>query len=141
MRIENRKARFNYTFIDNYEAGIMLLGSEVKSLREGKGNISEAYIIIENDEVYILNMYIAKYNESSYMNHDEYRKRKLLLHKRQILSMKKELQGTGMTIIPVSLYLSKGKFKIEIALSKGKKDYDKRQSIKERELKRSIKEL
>ena len=123
----NRKARFNYFFNEFFEAGIVLKGSEVKSLRDGKANISEAYAIDEQGEIFLLNSHIPSYKESSYNNHDPKRNRKLLLNKREINKLIGRVNREGYTLIPTKLYFKKGKAKIEIAVAKGKREYDKRQ--------------
>ena len=129
----NRKARFNYFFNEFYEAGIVLTGSEVKSLREGKVNISEAYAFDDNGEIYLVNSHIPLYKESSYNNHDPKRNRKLLFNKREINKLIGRINREGFTLIPTKLYFKKGKAKIEIAVAKGKKKYDKRQTKKTRD--------
>ena len=129
----NRKAKFNYFFNDFFEAGIALKGSEVKSLRDGKANISEAYAIDELGEIFLLNSHIPSYKESSYNNHDPKRNRKLLLNKREINKLIGKVNREGYTLIPTKLYFKKGKAKIEIAVAKGKRQYDKRQVKKKRD--------
>ena len=129
----NRKARFNYFFNEFFEAGIALKGSEVKSLRDGKANISEAYAIDEQGEIFLLNSHIPSYKESSYNNHDPKRNRKLLLNKREINKLIGKINREGYTLIPTKLYFKKGKAKIEIAVAKGKRQYDKRQVKKTRD--------
>ena len=129
----NRKARFNYFFNEFYEAGIVLKGSEVKSLREGKANISESYAIDNAGEIFLLNSHIPSYKESSYNNHDPKRNRKLLLNSREIKKLIGKINQEGFTLIPTKLYFKKGKAKIEIAVAKGKKHHDKRQAIKKRD--------
>tara|TARA_B110000444_G_C18534212_1_gene452643 strand:+ start:177 stop:614 length:438 start_codon:yes stop_codon:yes gene_type:complete len=141
--VQNRKARYNYFFLEKFEAGIELLGSEIKSLRNGRVDISESFAREEGNEIYLINSYFAKYSNSSYMNHDEKRQRKLLLHKKEIRKIAGKLNKESLTLIPVQIYFNKkGLAKIELAISKGKKNYDKRESKKkkswERE-KRSIK--
>ena len=126
----NRKARFNYFFKEFFEAGIVLFGSEVKSLRQGKANISESYASDDKGEIYLLNSHIPSYKESSYNNHDPRRNRKLLLNKREINKLIGRVNREGFTLIPTKLYFKKGKAKVEIAVAKGKKQYDKRQSKK-----------
>ena len=123
----NRKAKFNYFFNEFFEAGIVLKGSEVKSLREGKANISEAYATDGQGEIFLLNSHIPSYKESSYNNHDPKRNRKLLLNKREINKLIGKVNREGYTLIPTKLYFKKGKAKIEIAVAKGKRHYDKRQ--------------
>ena len=129
----NRKARFNYSFMEFFEAGIVLKGSEVKSLREGKANISESYAFDNNGEIFLVNSHIPAYKESSYNNHDPKRNRKLLLTKREINKLIGRINREGFTLIPTKLYFKKGKAKIEIAVAKGKKQYDKRQTKKKRD--------
>ena len=129
----NRKARFNYFFSEFYEAGIVLKGSEVKSLRDGKANISEAYAIDEQGEIFLLNSHIPSYKESSYNNHDPKRNRKLLFNKREINKLIGKINIEGYTLIPTRLYFKKGKAKVEIAVAKGKRQYDQRQVKKKRD--------
>ena len=136
MEILNKKANFNYYIENKIEAGISLQGTEVKSIRKGSADIKDSYIRIKDNEAYIINMYIAKYEEGNIFNHDERRERKLLLHKKEILKLKKEIELDGITLIPTKIYLKKNKVKVEIGIAKGKKNYDKRESIKERDLKR-----
>ena len=126
----NRKARYNYFFEEFFEAGIVLKGSEVKSLRDGKANISESYAIDEKGEFFLVNSHIPSYKESSYNNHDPKRNRKLLFNKREINKLIGKINREGLTLIPTKLYFKKGKAKIEIAVAKGKKQYDKRHSKK-----------
>ena len=129
----NRKARYNYFFKDFFEAGIVLKGSEVKSLRDGKANISESYAFDINGEIFLINCHIPSYKESSYNNHDPIRNRKLLLNKKEINKLMGRVNKEGYTLIPTKLYFKKGKAKIEIAVAKGKKQYDKRQVKKKRD--------
>jgi len=129
----NRKARFNYFFKEFYEAGIVLKGSEVKSLRDGKANISESYAFDDFGEIYLVNSHIPSYKESSYNNHDPKRNRKLLLNKREINKLIGRINREGYTLVPTKLYFKKGKAKIEIAVAKGKKQHDKRHTKKKRD--------
>ena len=129
----NRKARFNYFFEEFYEAGIALHGSEIKSLRNGKVNISESYAYDHKGEFYLVNSHIPQYKESSYNNHNPLRNRKLLLNKREINKLIGRINREGFTLIPTKLYFKKGKAKIEIAVAKGKREYDKRQVKKKRD--------
>ena len=129
----NRKAGFNYFFREFFEAGIELKGSEVKSLRAGKANISESYAYNHNGEIYLINSHIPSYKESSYNNHEPNRNRKLLLNKREINKLIGRINREGFTLIPTKLYFKKGKAKIEIAVGKGKKQYDKRQVKKKQD--------
>jgi SsrA-binding protein len=129
----NRKARFNYFFKEFFEAGIVLKGSEVKSLRDGKANISESYAFDEQGELYLVNSHIPSYKESSYNNHDPKRNRKLLLNKKEINKLIGRINREGYTLIPTKLYFRKGKAKVEIAVAKGKKQYDKRHTKKKKD--------
>ena len=138
MEILNRKARFNYEIIDTIECGIVLKGTEIKSIRDGKANIKDSYGIIRNNEVYILNMHISPYENGGVFNHQETRTRKLLLHKKEILKLKNKLELEGFTLIPLKLYFVNGKAKIELGLCKGKKLYDKRQDIAKKDAQKQI---
>ena len=129
----NRKARFNYFFLEFFEAGIALKGSEVKSLRSGKANISESYAYDDKGEIYLINSHIPSYKESSYNNHNPKRNRKLLLNKKEINKLLGRINREGFTLIPTKLYFKKGKAKVEIAVAKGKKQYDKRHVKKQRD--------
>ena len=129
----NRKARFNYFFTEFFEAGIALKGSEVKSLREGKVNISDSYAFDVKGEIFLVNAYISSYKESSYNEHNPNRNRKLLLNKREINKLIGRVNREGFTLIPTKLYFKKGRAKVEIAVAKGKKQYDKRQVKKKRD--------
>lgn len=137
---ENRKARFDYFLEERYEAGLVLLGTEIKALREHAVNIKDAYVIIKNDEAYILNMNIAEYSKGNLFNHDPVRTRKLLLHKKEILKMKQKVQEAGYTLIPTKVYLTKGRAKVEIAVAKGKHKYDKREDEKKKAIEKSIRQ-
>lgn len=134
----NKKAKFNYFLLDSTEVGIVLQGTEIKSVRANKVNIADAYCIIRNEEMFIVNLHIAKYDHGNIFNHDETRSRKLLLHKKQIIKMNNKVMQENLSIVPTKVYIEKGLCKLEIALAKGKKNYDKRQSIKERDDKRNI---
>jgi len=136
MSINNKKAYHEFFILEEEVAGIQLFGSEVKSLRDGNGNIRDAYVLIVNNEVFLRGMFISKYKESSWTNHEEVRDRKLLLTKKQIKDFQKELKVNGVTIVPLSVYTVKGKFKVKIGLAKGKKLYDKKATIKEKDIKR-----
>ena len=129
----NRKASFNYFFTELLEAGIVLKGSEVKSLRDGKGSIADSYAIDNNGELYLINSHIPLYRQSSYNNHNPKGDRKLLLNRREINKLIGRINQEGLTLIPTKLYFLKGKVKVEIAVAKGKKLYDKRQVKKTRE--------
>ena len=132
----NRKARFNYFFNELIEAGIVLKGSEVKSLREGKGNITDSYATDSNGEIYLINSHIPLYKQSSYNNHNPRDMRKLLLNKKEINKILGKINREGLTIIPTKLYFKKGKAKVELAIAKGKKIYDKRNVKKKRDWQR-----
>ena len=129
----NRKASFNYFFLETLEAGISLKGSEVKSLRDGKGNIADSYAVDNNGELFLINSHIPLYRQSSYNNHDPKEDRKLLLKKKEINKLIGKINQDGLTLIPTKLYFLKGKVKVEIAVAKGKKLYDKRQVKKTRD--------
>ena len=129
----NRKASFNYFFIELLEAGIVLKGSEVKSLRDGKGSIADSYAVDNNGEIFLINSHIPLYRQSSYNNHDPKGNRKLLLSRKEINKLIGRINQDGLTLIPTKLYFSKGKVKVEIAVAKGKKLYDKRQVKKKRD--------
>lgn len=133
----NRKAFHNYEIYEKFEAGIALVGSEVKSIREGKVNLKDAYVEIRSREAFMLNSHISQYSNASYNNHEPERERKLLLHKQELLKLDRKVKTRGVTIIPLRMYFNlKRKIKVEIALAKGKREYDKKQVIKERDIRR-----
>ena len=134
----NRKAYHNYFVDDEYEAGIVLLGSEVKSLREGKVHLKDAYARFEDKELYLVNAHISSYSHATHKNHEPERHRKLLLHRRELNRLKTKVDQAGYTLIPLSLYFKDSHVKCKLGLCRGKKLFDKRQSIKEREHKREI---
>ncbi len=136
MEIVNKKAKFDYFIEEEIEAGIVLVGTEIKSLRKGSVDLKDTYVRIKNNEAYIINMYIAKYDEGNIFNHDERRERKLLLHKKEIQKLEELSKKDGYTLIPIRAYLKKNLAKISIGVCKGKKNYDKREAIKERDLKK-----
>lgn len=138
MEILNRVARHNYTIEEEIECGIALSGTEIKSIRDGKANLKDSYGMIRNHEAYLLNMYIAPYKEGNIFNHQERRTRKLLLHKKQILKWYDKIRLEGYTLVPLKVYLVKNRAKILMGLAKGKKNYDKRESMKERDMKRQM---
>ena len=138
MEILNRKARYDYEIEDTYEAGIVLTGTEIKSIREGKVNIKDSYAIIRNDEIYLLNTHISIYEEGNRFNHEEDRTRKLLLHKKEILKLRDKLEVEGYTLVPLKIYFVKNKAKVLIGVAKGKKNYNKKETIKERDIKREM---
>jgi len=129
----NRKASFNYFLIDFFEAGLVLRGSEIKSVRNSKVSIADSYGIEKNGEIYLINSHIPVYKEASYSNHSPYAERKLLLNKREINKLIGKMNQEGLTLVPTKMYFKKGKAKIEIALGKGKKNFDKRQTKKTRD--------
>lgn len=135
---DNRRARHDYHILDTYEAGIELKGTEVKSLREGKATLSEAYVTIRNLEAYIVNWYIHPYEQGNRFNPDPLRDRKLLLHKREILKLSQNIMEEGLTLIPLKLYRKQGLLKLEIAVARGKKQYDKRRAIEDRDMQRQM---
>ena len=131
--VQNRKARYNYFFLEKFEAGIELRGSEIKSLRNGRVDIAESFAREVDNEIYLINSYFEKYSNSSYLNHEENRQRKLLLHKKEIRKIVGKLNKDSLTLIPIQIYFNKrGLAKVELALSKGKKNYDKRESKKKK---------
>ena len=134
----NRRARRNYFITETMEAGLVLQGTEAKALREGRANLQDAYCKVENDEAFLLNAHISPYSHGNLQNHDPLRPRKLLLHKREIGKLKKASEQKGYTIIPLKLYFKNGYAKVEIGMARGKKLYDKRTDIAERETQRRI---
>ncbi len=139
-KVTNRKAYHEYHILKEYVAGMELLGSEVKSLRLSNCNLTDSFCFISNDEIFLKNLFISKYNESSYMNHDERRLRKLLLHKKEIKDLFKKSQETGITIIPLEIFTINGRFKMKIALAQGKKLWDKRESLKQKDQTKDMKQ-
>ena len=136
MEIVNKKAYFNYFIDSELEAGIVLKGTEIKSVRKGSVNLTDSYVRIKNNEAYIINMFIDKYDEGNIFNHDPTRERKLLLHKKEIKRLLELTSRVGYTLVPVKLYIKNDKAKISIGIAKGKKLYDKRETIKKRDLER-----
>ncbi|MBI4679920.1 MAG: SsrA-binding protein SmpB [Nitrospirae bacterium] len=134
----NRKAYHDYFIEETCEAGISLLGTEVKSLREGKANLKDSYALIKGNEIFLLNCHISPYSHGNIQNHDPLRTRKLLLHRKEINKLWGELTQKGLTLIPLKIYFKKGKAKVEIGLCKGKKQYEKREVLKEKEARREI---
>ncbi len=134
----NRKARHQYQFHDTYEAGLVLKGSEIKSIRAGRVSLQEGFVLFEGGEAWLVNVHIAQYDPASRQNHEPRRRRKLLLHRREIDRLESRAQEKGYTVVPVKLYLRDGRAKVEIALARGKKLYDKRQAIAERDSKRQV---
>lgn len=138
MEIYNKKAKFDYFIEDEYEAGIVLTGTEIKSVRRGSCNIKDCYGIIKNNEVFLLNMFIGQYKEGNIFNHEETRSRKLLLHKKEIKKLAQAVEVQGLTLVPIKLYFKDNKLKVLLGVCRGKKTYDKRETIKERDLKREV---
>ena len=139
INIKNRRATFDYEIVESFTAGIVLTGTEIKSIRQGKAGLTDTYCIVENNEMWVKGMYIAEYSYGSYNNHATHRDRKLLLTRKEINKIGKSQQQPGYSIIPLRLYIDERGFaKLVIAIARGKKQYDKRQSIKEREDKRAM---
>ncbi len=138
MEIINRKAKFDYFTLEEYEAGIVLTGTEIKSIRNGHCNIKDSYGMIRNHEVFLLNMYIGQYREGNIFNHNETRSRKLLLHKKEIKKLEQAIDTQGLTLIPLKIYFKDNKLKVLLGVCRGKKNYDKRETIKERDIKRDV---
>jgi SsrA-binding protein len=139
INIENRRARFDYQFLENFTAGIVLQGTEIKSIREGKAGLSDSYCYFKGGELYVRNMHISEYSEASFKNHEPLRERKLLLSRTELRKLEGKLKDQGLTIVPVKLFISdKGFAKLEIALAKGKKQFDKREDIKKKDIEREI---
>src|SRR5262245_29320884 len=134
----NRKARHDYTILDTYEAGVALVGPEVKSLREGRASLVDAFATVDDGEVWLRNVHIPEYVQGTWTNHAPRRTRKLLLHKKEILRLIGKSKEGGLTLVPLSLYFKDGKVKVELALAKGKKAYDKRQDLAKRDAQREI---
>jgi SsrA-binding protein len=134
----NRKASFEYFLLDHFEAGLSLMGSEIKSIREGQISLAEAYVQVTEREAWLVNAHIAPYDPASQFNHDPLRPRRLLLHRREIKGLWDEVRQKGVTVIPLKVYLKDGRAKLEIALAKGKKLYDKRAEIEKRDTRREV---
>lgn len=134
----NKKAYHDYFILDTYEAGLELQGTEIKSIRKGNTNLKDSFIRIKKDEAFIENMHIAPYEQGNRFNHEPLRTRKLLLHKKEIRKLQKEVKENGLTIVPTKLYFNTSKIKVEIALAKGKKLYDKRQDLKDKDARRDV---
>ncbi|WP_328753258.1 SsrA-binding protein SmpB [Streptomyces sp. NBC_00285] len=130
---QNKKARHDYAIVDTYEAGLVLTGTEVKSLREGRTSLTDGFVQIDQGEAWLHNAHIPEYHQGSWTNHSARRKRKLLLHREEIDKLESKLQETGHTIVPLALYFLNGRAKAEIALARGKKEYDKRQTLREQQ--------
>lgn len=139
VKIKNRKAKFEYEILDTYTAGIVLRGTEIKAIREGKASIAESFCEFSNNELFVINMTVQEYSHATNFNHNPKSERKLLLNKSELKKLEKEVKNSGLTIIPLVLFTNnKGLAKIDIALCRGKKEYDKRESIKDRDSKREL---
>ncbi len=135
---QNKKARHDYYIEDTYEAGIVLKGTEIKSIRAGKTNIQDSYVIVRDEEAFVVNMHVSKFKQGNIFNHEETRTRKLLLKKKEIIKIHNKMVRDGLTCIPLKVYIERGLCKLEIALARGKKKYDKRASLKEKDQKERI---
>ena len=138
MKIVNKKAYYNYQVIEDFTAGLMLVGSEVKSIRENNFNFGDSFIIFRDGELYVKNMSISKYREATFQNHEEMRDRKILLTKKEISKISKLTEVRGITMIPLEMFTVRGRFKLKVGVCKGKKDYDKRDSIKRKDIEREL---
>ena len=138
MEINNRKSKYDYEILSTIECGIVLTGTEIKSIRNGNANLKDSYAVIKGNEVFILGMHISEYKEGNIFNHDEKRTRKLLLHKKEILKLFNKVELDGNTLVPIKLYFKGNKAKILLGLAKGKKIYDKRETIKQRDINREV---
>jgi SsrA-binding protein len=139
IQIENRRARFDFQFIDTFTAGMVLKGTEIKSIRLGKAGLSDSYCLFHKDELYVRNMHVAEYDNASFYSHEPLRERKLLLQNQELKKLSKSIKDQGLTIIPVKLYISEsGYAKLVIALARGKKAFDKREDIKKRDTEREL---
>jgi len=138
MKIVNKKAYYNYQVIEDFTAGLMLVGSEVKSIRENNFNFGDSFIIFKDGELYVKNMSISKYREATFQNHEEMRDRKILLTKKEISKISKLTDVRGITMIPLEMFTIRGRFKLKVGVCKGKKDHDKRESIKKKDIEREL---
>lgn len=138
MEIVNRVARHDYFIEEEYECGMVLTGTEIKSIRLGKANIKDSYAVIKNGEIFLLNMFISHYKEGNIFNHEETGTRKLLLHRSEILKLNDKVRLEGYTLIPLKIYFVKGKAKLLLGVCKGKKNYDKREALKEKDIRRQV---
>jgi len=138
MKIVNKKAYYNYQVIEDFTAGLMLVGSEVKSIRENNFNFGDSFIIFKDGELYVKNLSISKYKEATFQNHEEMRDRKILLTKKEISKISKLTETKGITVIPLEMFTIRGRFKLKVGVCRGKKDYDKRQSINQRDTEREL---
>ena len=138
MEIINKRAKFDYFIEEEYEAGIVLTGTEIKSVRNGHCNIKDCYGIVKNNEIFLLNMFIGQYKEGNIFNHSETRSRKLLLHKKEIKKIADSIELKGLTIVPLKLYFKDNKLKVLLGVCRGKKTFDKRETMKQRDIKREV---
>lgn len=139
VNIENRRARFDYQFLDTYTAGLVLKGTEIKSIREGKAGLADSYCYFKNDELFVKNFHITEYERASFYQHEPLRERKLLLSRQELNKLSRKVKDSGLTIVPVKLFINeKGFAKLNIALAKGKKAYDKRDDIKKKDIEREM---
>ncbi|MBC6451422.1 MULTISPECIES: SsrA-binding protein SmpB [Actinokineospora] len=136
--VSNRKARHDYAVLDTFEAGVVLVGTEVKSLREGRASLVDAFATVDDGEVWLRNLHIPEYTQGTWTNHEPRRTRKLLLHKGEIERLIGKIKESGLSLVPLSMYFKDGKVKVELALAKGKKSYDKRQDLAKRDAQREI---
>ncbi|MFA5620497.1 MAG: SsrA-binding protein SmpB [Weeksellaceae bacterium] len=142
INIRNKKAAFEYELLERFDAGIQLFGTEIKAIRMGKASITESFCQFKDGELYIINMYIAEYDWGSYYNHKTRRERKLLLKKKELKKLERKTKETGLTIVPINLYINeKGLAKVAISLARGKKMYDKRETLKKKDLKRDLERI
>ena len=139
MEIINRKANFDYQILETIETGLVLKGTEIKSIRDGRANLRDSYAIVKNNEVFLLNMHISQYKEGNIFNHEETRTRKLLLNKKEIFKLRDSVTLNGYTLIPLKIYFKNNKAKLLLGIAKGKKNYDKRETIKQRDIDREVK--
>ncbi|MEU9165712.1 SsrA-binding protein SmpB [Streptomyces sp. NPDC048424] len=130
---QNKKARHDYTILDTYECGLVLTGTEVKSMRQGRASLVDGFVTVESREAWLYNVHVPEYTQGTWTNHSARRKRKLLMHREEIDKLERKSEETGHTIVPLSLYFKDGRAKVEIALAKGKKEYDKRQTMREKQ--------
>lgn len=139
VNIENRRAKFDYQFLETFTAGLVLKGTEIKSIREGKAGLADSYCYFKNNELYVRNLHIAEYQDASFYTHEPLRERKLLLSKQELGKLLKKIKDQGLTIVPTKLFISEsGYAKLNIALAKGKKDFDKRDDIKKKDIEREL---
>ncbi len=138
MELKNKRANYDYEIEETYEAGIVLTGTEIKSIRDGKAQLKDSYAIVKNGEVFILNMHISPYDKGNIFNHEETRTRKLLLNKKEIYKIRDSIDREGYTLIPVKLYFKGNRAKILLGIARGKKTYDKRESLKKKDMQREI---